>query len=159
MYTCINQSSKKQELLLIDVRGNLKKFIYDKFTSLCVCPSTLKRKWYCHQWQYRLSTPLKEKNTFKNTKLAFMCYLHVWPNLLNCCCGWLSKMPVLASMTVLGEYSTQRQNTEYWLNSHVLFACVTYFAELLLWLAIKSASASKSTQLIKNLLSLGLLPW
>ena len=33
--------------------------------------------------------------TFKNTDLAHMRYLHVWPTLLSFRCGWLSKAPVL----------------------------------------------------------------
>ena len=74
---------------------------------------------------------------------------------------WQTQRKLIWSlMTAPGEYSTQRKILSRILTCpHALFTCVICFAELLLWLAIQSASARKSTQLVKNLLSLGLLTW
>ena len=46
---------------------------------------------------------------------------------------------ILSSMTVPGE---KKYFQEYRVSPQTLFTCVTYFAELLLWLAIKNATAS-----------------
>ena len=93
VYTCIHQSSN-QVLLLIDLRSNLKKLMYDEFTDAFALLDSR-----------GIDTVIDDST------------------------GWVL-------------HSKKKYFQEYWVSSHVLFTCVTYFAELLLWLAIKNASAS-----------------